>query len=92
MISNQKMFEFMYEAVLSEGGDGDLTLVLLCQKFKDVADEFEKFLGSQEVAPWHRVDQESYIIFYHDQEGFTITNDRRDKDESIGYTQMIVTL
>jgi hypothetical protein len=75
---NTKLFEFMYEKVLNVGGDGHLTLAVKCQDIKKVADEFYKFLGTKNdlaAWPWHRTGRnDNEITFYHDQEGFTITN------------------
>lgn len=94
-MSNTKLFEFMYDAVIGEGGDGDLTLVLMCQDYKTVSDEFYAFLGTKcDLAawPWHRQEQDGLTVFYHDQESFCITNKRLDNDMGHGYSQLIATL
>lgn len=75
-MSNAKLFEFIYESVIEEGGDGDCTVVLMIQKAKDVADEFEKFLGEKEHY-FSRNDFDNRVTFCSNgmQESFTFTNE-----------------
>lgn len=90
--SNLKMFEFIFDAVLSEGGDGDITVALLCQDYKKVADRFYEFLGTKcDLAawPWHRTERNECATFHHDQESFTFTNNRPTSTE--GYSNLLVT-
>lgn len=89
-MKNQKLFDFIYEAVLDEGGDGDATLVFQLQDRNVVADEFEQFLAKQKLQPWHRVNRENEIIIYHDFESFCLTNQMPKTEDR--YSQLIVTI
>ena len=75
MQDNTKLFDFIYETVNNEGGDGDLALVLTAQDHRIVADQFELYLKNNSVVGWGRqtVD-DGDIIFFHDQETFIFSN------------------
>lgn len=75
MQDNTKLFEFIYESVNNESGDGDLALVLTAQNHRTVADQFEKFLATKPFGCWKRSNQEDGdIIFSDGEESFTISN------------------
>jgi len=75
MQDNTKLFEFIYESVISDGGDGDLSLVLTAQDHRTVADQFEKFLATKPFGCWERTNQENGdVTFLDGQESFTISN------------------
>jgi hypothetical protein len=70
-----KLFEYIYEAVTGECGDGDMAVVFTAQDHKVVADEFEKFLATKPFGCWQRTNQEDGdVIFFDQQESFTFSN------------------
>lgn len=74
-MSNTKLFEYIYEAVTGECGDGDMAVVFTAQDHNVVADEFEKFLATKPFGCWQRTNQEDGdVIFSDDQESFTFSN------------------
>ena len=75
MTDNTKLFEFIYESVISDGGDGDCAVAFTAQDHKVVADEFEKFLATKPFGCWQRTNQEDGdVIFSDQQESFTFSN------------------
>ena len=75
MINNAKLFEFIYEAVISDGGDGDLAVVFTTQDHRVAADQFEKFLATK-YGRWNRENLENGdIVFWDNQESFVFSND-----------------
>lgn len=81
--SNEKLFEFIYESVLGEGGDGDMAVVLTERSHRDVANEFEEFLKNKSSHHvWSRRDiplvagpEGGDIVFWSDQESYTFAGD-----------------
>ena len=72
---NEKLFDYIYYSVGSEGGDGDLALVLIEQDHRVIAAEFEMYLARQPYGNWSRNDLENGdIVFGRDQESFVIAN------------------
>ena len=73
MISqNNKLFSWIYDVIISEGGDGDAVLGFKHQDYKDVANEFKEWLGG---SPFFKMEEkEQYIIFSCDQEYFIFTS------------------
>jgi len=75
MQDNTKLFEFIYESVNNESGDGDLALVLTAQDHRTVADQFEKFLSTKPFGCWKRtLHMNGDISFSDGEESFTISN------------------
>jgi len=74
VINNAKLFEFIFEAVISEGGDGDLAVVFTTQDHRVAADQFEKFLATK-FGKWNRENLENGdIVFWDNQESFVFSN------------------
>ena len=75
MTDNTKLFEFIHETVISEGGDGDVAVVFTAQDHKVVADEFEKFLATKPYGNWRRNNMEDGdVVFWDNQESFVFSN------------------
>ncbi len=94
MWPNQKMFEFIYDAVMSDGGDRDCLVILTCESHIAVAEAFYEFLGTKHdlaAWPWHRSERDGVITFYHDQDSISFTSKRLDKDPSLNYKRYVVT-
>jgi hypothetical protein len=73
MQDNTKLFEFIYESVISEGGDGDLALV--SSNHIELADQFETFLKTKPHGNWSRKDlDDGDIVFWDNQESFVFSN------------------
>ena len=74
-MSNTKLFEYIYENVISQGGDGDLAVVFTTQDHRVAADQFEKFLATQS-GRWNRENlKDGDIVFWDNQESFVFSND-----------------
>lgn len=75
MINNTKLFEFIYDAVISDGGDGDMAVVFTTQSHTAAADQFEKFLAAQTYGVWQRSDRtDGDIVFWENQESFVFAS------------------
>jgi hypothetical protein len=75
MTDNTKLFEFIYETVINEGGDGDLALVLTAQDHLVVADQFEEFLATNPFGCWQRTNRsDGSVLFWNNQESFILSN------------------
>ena len=77
MQDNTKLFDFIYETVIGEGGDGDLALVLTAQDHRIVADQFQQYLleHHSKWAGWQRDNRpDGDIVFWQDQESFIFSN------------------
>lgn len=61
-----KLFEFMFELLLSHGGDGDV--VYKGNKWKENSDLFEKWLNKYHSNYLKRSNCEKHVTFHHDQE------------------------
>ena len=73
MLDNTKLFEFIYESVISDGGDGDLALV--SSNHIELANQFEAFLKSKPYGNWSRKDLDNGdIVFWDNQESFVFSN------------------
>jgi len=73
MIDNTKLFEFIYESVISDGGDGDLTVV--SSNHIELADQFEAFIKTKPYHNWSRKNlDDGDIIFWDNQESFVFSN------------------
>ena len=71
---NTKLFEFVYDAVISEGGDGDCAVVLESQDHKVVSDQFELFLKTKPYGNWKKKDLDNGdIVFWDQQERFVFS-------------------
>jgi hypothetical protein len=74
VINNAKLFEFIYESVISDGGDGDLAVVFTTQDHRVAADQFEKFLATKS-GRWNRENLENGdVVFWDNQESFVFSN------------------
>jgi len=72
---NTKLFEFVYDAVISEGGDGDCAVVLELQDHKAVSDQFEIFLKTKPYGNWQReIRDNGDIGFWDQQESIVFSN------------------
>lgn len=72
---NTKLFEFVYDTVISEGGDGDCAVVLELQDHKAVSDQFEIFLKTKPHGNWQRENRENRDIgFWDQQESIVFSN------------------
>ena len=69
---NTKLFEFVYDAVISEGGDGDCAIVLKSQNHKIVSDQFELFLKTKPYGNWQRADKDNGDIILWDQQEYIV--------------------
>jgi hypothetical protein len=75
MQNNDKLFEYIYEALLAEGGDGDLAVVLQLQDLNSAVDEFERFLKQKEpTSSWKREPTHYGFIVSRDMECFMFSN------------------
>lgn len=75
MIDNTKLFEFIYEVVNGDGGDGDIAVVFTAQNHVVVANEFEQFLKTKPFGSWERrTFDNGDIHFWDHQESFTFSN------------------
>jgi len=74
MQDNTKLFEFIYESVISDGGDGDLALV--SSNHIELANQFEAFLKTKPYGNWwSRKDlDDGDIIFWDSHESFVFSN------------------
>ena len=68
----ERAFEFVFEAMLSAGGDGDA--ILCCDKWKESADDFEKWLDKNHPNFLKRENLEKSVRFQGCQEGVTIAH------------------
>lgn len=70
-----KTFELLYEFMDGAGGDGDSAL--LCDKWKEVADEFELWAKEKHPERFRRINNADCIVFQGEgigrQEGITIS-------------------
>ena len=74
MQNNTKLFEYIYENVISQGGDGDLAVVFTTQDHRVAADQFEKFLATKS-GRWNRENlKDGDIVFWDNQESFVFSN------------------
>ena len=70
---NAKLFEYIYDIIISSGGDGDAMVGFMYQDYKAVALEFEKFLKTK-LGHWTTTINEDSVVFHDNQEYFVFTN------------------
>lgn len=87
---NIKLFEFIYESVIQDGGDGDATMIFQYQDHKVVADEFEIWLKTNSLIGWHRTNNEKDVVFSNHTENFMLTNERWDKNPIFSPERLLV--
>ena len=68
----ERAFEFVFEAMLSSGGDGEG--ILCCDNWKEAADGFETWLNKNHPNFLKREDREDNVIFCGGQEFVTIAH------------------
>lgn len=71
--TNELLFDFIYQSVIEEGGDGDIVVGFIHQNYISVTEEFESFL-LKKPCKWTKKQHEDHIIFFNDQEFFIFTN------------------
>jgi hypothetical protein len=89
---NFALFDFIFGAVIGEGGDGDITVVFVAQDHKAVAAEFAAYLSQENRGIWGRIDTPDQVIFHANMESFSFTNDKKYISLPYGCTQQVVTL
>jgi len=72
--TNQLLFQFIYQSVIEEGGDGDAVIGFLAQDYSLVANEFEIFLKDNSEICWAKQQTEKYIVFENYEESFIFTD------------------
>jgi hypothetical protein len=87
--NNLKLFEWIYDTIRKEGGDGDCVVGFTHQNYKIVADSFEMFLKTK-LGSWTKVDNETDITFYDHQEYFCFT-DKQNFNSVTNYGPRILT-
>ena len=68
----ERAFEFVFEAMASSGGDGNA--ILCCDKWKEAADDFEKWLEKHHPKFLKRENQENMVNFLNGQESVVIAH------------------
>jgi len=71
--NNLKLFEWIHDTIIKEGGDGDCVIGFTHQNYRIVADSFEEFLKTTR-GTWTRDNNISDVTFTDNQEGFTFTD------------------
>ena len=69
-MNNIKLFDWIYETVMGDGGDGDAVIGFMLQDYKVVAEEFREYFP----ASWEMVIGYNEIIFVDQQEYITLTS------------------
>ncbi len=71
---NLKMFDWIYNSLVSEGGDGDIVVGFTHQNYKAVADLFEEWIKCNSRFPFNRNNKGTYVEFVDNQEYIIFTN------------------
>ena len=69
-MNNIKLFDWIYETVMGDGGDGDAVIGFMLQDYKVVAEEFREYFP----ASWEMVIRYNEITFVDQQEYITLTS------------------
>lgn len=77
------VFTLISELLDSAGGDGGV--VLVCENYREISDEFEKWLNENKPNHLKRLDCEKWVDFNREQGDIWITNHNNDTD--FGYLQ-----
>ena len=78
-MKNKKLFEYIIETVFASGGDGDSLVCFTMQNYRDVAEEFLRYVTETvEFDPimgeWHLEEWNGAVNVRRDQEQFSFSN------------------
>jgi hypothetical protein len=88
---NQKLFDWVYNAIIADGGDGYALIGFTAQSYKVVAEQFELFLSKQFFGRRWIKDVHTDYICFHDREESIILTDKHGFENIITYGIKILT-
>jgi hypothetical protein len=89
---NDKLFEFVYEQVWRDGGDGSGLIGFRMQDYIKAADEFQAWLKEKDrfFNDWRRKDCDGYVVFFNNQESIALTNEEKYENHSFDAVSVLV--
>jgi hypothetical protein len=88
---NQKLFDWVYNAIIADGGDGDALIGFTAQSYKNISEQLELFLSKQPYGNrWKKNVQIDHICFYDGEESIILT-DKHGFENIITYGIKILT-
>jgi hypothetical protein len=67
--ANRKLFDWVYQVVIEEGGDGDCVIGFKAQDYREVAKEFRKYFPPS----WKMWERKDSVVFHDNQEYVVLT-------------------
>jgi len=73
LTTNRKLFDWAFQVIVEEGGDGDCVIGFKAQDYREVAKEFRNYFPSS----WKMWDRKDSIVFHDNQEYMALTTYER---------------
>lgn len=67
--NNEKLFNWIYDLIIKEGGDGDAVIGFQHQDYREVAKQFRSLFPDS----WNMIEEEDSISFIDNQEYIVLT-------------------
>ena len=75
---NTKLFQFIFDAVIDEGGDGDISVVVQLQDSNLVANQFFEWVvknNPPDYQSWNINKRDNYVCVWRDMESFSFSDE-----------------